>query len=200
MESTNDSQLITPGWDLSFPKVLGCLVNWNAVHWRHVAFRIFRKPWQNPIYNTKNTYPTIGQSPGACHTWAVVLPAKLQQQKVHPYSLARPTLSKAFGFPPVIWFCFPTSPRSQWPQKGICYGLTSPPVQASQLLPLGPLLCMFSGKNLVESIELCFTAVCLCTKPRRLPDLLAEGVLRMFSDFVNMSTESVMRTSPPPQQ
>lgn len=85
------------------------------------------------------------------------------------------SLSKALGIPPVIRFCFPTSPTSQWPQKGICYGLTSPPVQASQLLPLGPLLCMYSGKNLLESSELCFTAVCLCTEPRWLPDLLAKG-------------------------
>lgn len=92
-------------------------------------------------------------------------------------------VSKALGFSPAIRFCFPTSPKSQWPQKGICYGLTSPPVQASQLLPLCPLLCMYSGKNLVESSELCFTAVCLCTEARRLPDPLAKGVLRMSWDF-----------------
>lgn len=166
MESTNDSQFITPNQNMvTLPKILGCLVNWNGVRWCHVASLIYN------IAQVSATRKLLAYQPS-------------YDNKRYILTLYQvPLVSKALGFSPTIRFCFPTSPRSQWPQKSICYGLTSPPVQASQLLPLGPLLCMYSEKNLAESSELCFTAVCLCTEPRRLPDLLAEGVLRIFSDF-----------------
>ncbi|GAA6088149.1 uncharacterized [Tachysurus ichikawai] len=150
----------------------GCSVNCNGVHQCHVAALICK---QKILFTAQGILFLQLDGSQVTFTYKPLAWQPSYSNKGHILTHYQVLLlSKALGFSPAIRFCFPTSPRSQWPQKGICYGLTSPPVQASQLLPLGRLLRMYSGKNLVESSELCFTAVCLCTEPRRLPDPQAE--------------------------